>query len=781
MGRSRTTSPPHHPYKKKNGVKKVEAETRQWKLTKKDKGKNKYIGSSSDEDWNPLNSIPLNIFCIIEGEAVPFEVPVFSNISVSAFKKAIIGAKPNALNTYDSNDLVLWRVEDPKRDNRNNVDLDGTAEKSKSELDDERATLDELDELTSRRTFVIVRLPKRGLQDDSASKKTPIGRQWEIFVAMDKKSVELPSAWVKILEGNGSQPAPRNEFADLKGDLHAGQRIVIPSMGETPKDFKKYSNDSGLLITEQMLRLWDELKSPQRIAYRRVLSGPMGVGKSFLSYFLAARAYAEGWLTLYIEDAGALDKDTRQESEFEIVARFLALNKDTLSSADLNMLAAAHCKPGGELMTLIFEKFLMQPSNERKALTVVDEHGALFKDKPSIPGKYKSLAYLDKLSRWKDNHVGSRLILTGTQHAKFELKYLEDSFKFDRHTVEFVGPLSKDVFIKLLNATVESEVMEDSIHLGPEEIQKIVESTNCVPRELMYLCDILRNNPDLSTGDALLRYETERMGEFEAKADEYLREIQTEPISYSNFYRGLTQEFLYGSVKENFKWKFIDLGLLYRMRRSGETLFRPLCPAIKKALLEVFKKMRMPEDLLKRLLAGSLGGNDFEAAFFYALICAQKPVLLKSTDLNGENEDVIVLNFDDYGVISRADVHSLGQTKDGHLSRGYENYPRFDFMIGPIFIQVSISEFGDHNKESQDFRKAFERPYKDIFGKVHPKNQIECYLDHMYGGDHTASINDSGRFIVTRKDPSKGDIPVKGFRIVYICGRDIDLKNHTRL
>ncbi|KAF9434783.1 hypothetical protein BGZ76_007422 [Entomortierella beljakovae] len=818
MGSSRTSSrspsPPCHSYKKENGAKKIEIETRGGKSTKKD---NSHVGSSSEENSNNLRPTKLEIYCIVEGEVKSFPVVVYSSVSIGILKQAIY---PNITvdSRIKSKDLELWRVVDAKEDDKGCVDLDGTI--VKSELKNPRQLLSELDELTGPTTFVFIKLPKReskrqreddepdtsrkspkhesqeidkifslvfkkinerDAQGDSASKKIHIEDQWEKYTAIDGISVDLPTAWVKILKGKDSQPAPRKEFADLKGDLQAGQRIVIPSMGEIPKDFKKYSSDSRLFITEQMLRLWDEIKSPQQNAYRRVLSGPMGVGKSFLSYFLAAKAYAEGWITLYIPDAGVLDKDTIQRSEFEIVKRFLVLNKDILTSNDWEKLATAYNRFGNSTVEAIFTEFLMQPTNERKALTTVDEHGALFKDKPSIPEKYKSLAYLDKLSRWRDDYVGSRLIFTGTQHAKFELKYMEDSFKFDRQTVEFVGPLSKDVFLKLLDAAIEANAdMEDSIHLDPEEIERIVEITNCVPRELMYLCDILRKIPDLSTGDAFLRYETERMGEFEAKADEYLREIQNEPISYSNFYRGLAQAFLYGSVKEHFKWKFIDLGLLYRLRRSGETLFRPLCPATKKALLEVFKKMKMPTELKSRLLAGNLTGNEFEIAFFYALICAQKPVMLKSTDVNGERENVIKLDFDDYAVMSRADIHSLGQTKDTHLSRGYENYPRFDFMIGPIFIQVSVSEFADHNTGSQDF-KAFVRPYRDIFSNLHAKNQIECYLDHMYGGDHTANIDTRGRFIVTRKDPSKGDIPVVGFRIVYICGRDIPLKNHPRL
>ena len=64
----------------------------------------------------------------------------------------------------------------------------------------------------------------------------------------------------------------------------------------------------------------------------------MGVGRSYLSYFLAARPYTEGWFTLYISDAGVLETRTEEKSAMELVKRFLALNKYILSVAELEML-----------------------------------------------------------------------------------------------------------------------------------------------------------------------------------------------------------------------------------------------------------------------------------------------------------------------------------------------------------------------------------------------------------------------------------------------------------
>ncbi|KAF9342409.1 hypothetical protein BGX26_007595 [Mortierella sp. AD094] len=191
--------------------------------------------------------------------------------------------------------------------------------------------------------------------------------------------------------------------------------------------------------------------------------------------------------------------------------------------------------------------------------------------------------------------------------------------------------------------------------------------------------------------------------------------------------------------------------------------------------------MPIPPDLMRRLKANDLDGGDFEQVLFHALICTSKPIVLRATDLDGKVESSIVLDFDDYQVISRQ-KHSLGPGKEKFIARGYPRYPRFDFMIGPMFIQVSVSEFGEHNKDSKDFRKAFNRPYKDIFGTSHGnKNQIECYLDEMFGGEHTANII-GGECVVTKKDPTTGHVErVPGFRIIYICGRDIEMKPHPVL
>lgn len=132
--------------------------------------------------------------------------------------------------------------------------------------------------------------------------------------------------------------------------------------------------------------------------------------------------------------------------------------------------------------------------------------------------------------------------------------------------------------------------------------------------------------------------------------------------------------------------------------------------------------------------------------------------MLTVTDLNGRNPTIVSLDFYHCDTLQRG-KDSLGSGQENVLTRGhYKVHPRFDFMLGPVFIQVSISDFGSHNTGSADIHKAFDD--RDDKGM----NQIECYLNDLFGPHHSARIEDN-RFVVTRNGE-----PVPGFRMVYICG-----------
>ena len=93
-------------------------------------------------------------------------------------------------------------------------------------------------------------------------------------------------------------------------------------------------------------------------------------------------------------------------------------------------------------------------------------------------------------------------------------------------------------------------------------------------------------------------------------------------------------------------------------------------------------------------------------------------------------------------------------------------------MLGPMFIQVSVSDFAVHNSNpSTNIIKAFEEISLQVAtqagikkDEIKGRNQIEIYLDEMYGSRHSAKIDPkTKKFVVT-----KNNVRVPGFCIVYI-------------
>jgi hypothetical protein len=196
-------------------------------------------------------------------------------------------------------------------------------------------------------------------------------------------------------------------------------------------------------------------------------------------------------LMLYIADAGVLDTDDVNVSALSIVERFLALNKDILTAAQLEMLVSTYdgtYSLARDAVLVIFDKLLMD--KKQKTLLIVDEHGSLFRDDPSVPKKFPLLRPLSDFHVWLEDYAGAHVIFTGTAYAKYEMEVLDPSYRHD--SVEFVGPLSEDVFSKLL-ATYP--------HLCRQDIkERVVEITNCVPRELRHIADHLDASRILSRG-----------------------------------------------------------------------------------------------------------------------------------------------------------------------------------------------------------------------------------------------------------------------------------------
>ncbi|KAG0043351.1 hypothetical protein BGZ89_006496, partial [Linnemannia elongata] len=447
-------------------------------------------------------------------------------------------------------------------------------------------------------------------------------------------------------------------------------------------------------------------------------------------------------------DAGLLNTEYEDELALDIVKRFLALNKDILTGAELGMLVNEYSGTRNiskNALSVMFDSLLK--SRDRKTLLLVDEHRKLFEQEPYVPDKFKSLVPLQSYHWWGEEPKGSRVVFTGTSHAKYEMNVLEDCYR--QTSVVFVGPLSRHVFSKILDTYPRLA--------APAIREEVTTITNCVPQELVYLSTAVEYFPDPITMKDLQQEVERRTKDFLVTAKTYYK--SRTPFRIYGFYKALLETFLGCTSIFNFESDFLDLGLIYRSKDVGRfrTKHSILCRPAQRALLELFKTLPLPKDTKRRIYDGSLSRDDLETALCHQLLCTTKPIVLNATDLNGSSPTTITLDF------SHCDTLQIGRTSLGSvpqsvLTRVYKGYPQFDFVLGPLFIQTSISDFEHHNTDSADLSKAFN--VRDNDGT----NQIEHCLNNLFGPGHSARIEDN-RFVVT-----KDGVPVPGFRIVYIRG-----------
>jgi hypothetical protein len=306
-----------------------------------------------------------------------------------------------------------------------------------------------------------------------------------------------------------------------------------------------------------MIDICDDLSKDTGNAIKFILSGPMGVGKSYISYFLASKAYAEGWIVLYIADASDLDTETSVHAGVVICEYFFALNKDILTVTDLENIVQLVDYRFNEVEVVVAESiFKLLKTSVLKTLLIVDEHGALFEQNTPVPARLPVLAPLMNLNYWGE-HL-TRVVFTGTAHAKYERIYVKNGHK--QEVMILVGPIQSDVFDKLL--LLHHVLKEPRIK---EEVKRV---TNCVPRELVHLAKYI-GSPEImrkyhlqdpinaNFQEALKVFEDERIDEMLHLAQIYFNSLKDN--EQNRYYNSLTSMFLPNKPIVQFGWKFLDL------------------------------------------------------------------------------------------------------------------------------------------------------------------------------------------------------------------------------
>ncbi|KAI7831220.1 hypothetical protein BC939DRAFT_499161 [Gamsiella multidivaricata] len=94
---------------------------------------------------------------------------------------------------------------------------------------------------------------------------------------------------------------------------------------------------------------------------------------------LRPRRDANGWPVLYVSDATILKQGASERTSIDICKRFLAINRDILTVAELREMVTYEDRstPFVVSSAAIILRSLLQ-RRERKSLCIIDEHGALF-------------------------------------------------------------------------------------------------------------------------------------------------------------------------------------------------------------------------------------------------------------------------------------------------------------------------------------------------------------------------------------------------------------------
>ncbi|KAF9413981.1 hypothetical protein BGZ76_004945, partial [Entomortierella beljakovae] len=260
--------------------------------------------------------------------------------------------------------------------------------------------------------------------------------------------------------------------------------------------------------------------------------------------------------------------------------------------------------------------------------------------------------------------------------------------------------------------------------------------------------------------------------------------------------------------------KFMDLNLIYRSRVRGDIIYDFLCPAAKEALLEHYRTIPLPKGKLRALENGRGTDDDFEEVFFRYVMWFRE-FSLKTTDLAGNLKTQINIKATDFDIMTTPP----SKARENTFRQLPKFYARFDFVYNRTFFQLSTSDFCTHDTESKEIKKAFEpvRPPKiadaqdngessrnagqkikgagssEDDSTINPKkkrqnaknveeeviemrNQIEIYLDAVYGGHHDVKINpDTNRF-----EAKWNGVALDDFKIAYVCGPP-GRPNHPKL
>ncbi|KAI8355300.1 hypothetical protein B0O80DRAFT_40498 [Mortierella sp. GBAus27b] len=201
----------------------------------------------------------------------------------------------------------------------------------------------------------------------------------------------------------------------------------------------------------------------------------------------------------------------------------------------------------------------------------------------------------------------TRLIFASTAHAKYEMTLLDERHRMQ--SVFYATPLSRNVFSKLMDT--DPHFKERCIR------EKVIEITNCVPQEFVYLSNMTKEHPGPPISvDNLQTWMENRARHFFWITDAYRSQVTQK----QRFYEALVHMFLGNSIRADFECDFWDLGLVYRSkcpRRTGAQ-YHTLCFPVQVGVLALFRALPLPDNIQQWMVDGKLAGTNLRRHSVFA-------------------------------------------------------------------------------------------------------------------------------------------------------------------
>lgn len=317
--------------------------------------------------------------------------------------------------------------------------------------------------------------------------------------------------------------------------------------GEDPKHFL-YT--WPFIITSQMSDLQKEVfdfhdtaKISPKLAERNiVLCGPMGIGKSYALWYIAASAYAEKRRLLYISDCSiwmGLEGDCLLPY---FIHTFISQNTGLLSLEELAILNDPDVTYD-YIEDAIFKK--------SPTIFILDEHAALVT-------RYEKVKDIDSL-RWLGRFVVLNshpriytVVIGASSHANYELRYLRNGSQIFKR---FLKPLNREEAMQVLTGQgCHTEDLKDTI----------LDECNCVPRELSQFAKCWIENPN--SNSIVSDFRKARSVYFRRLLNSFYCELGSD-VDRKAFLETLETMFRYGTFNahRSFTEGFIDLSLCLRI------------------------------------------------------------------------------------------------------------------------------------------------------------------------------------------------------------------------